>query len=317
MLRGETMGTLFSVKVVAPLDGAAAEILAGAVQAELDAINDAMSTYRADSELSRFNASEGDGVFPLTDATLDVLRVAMEVFEETGGAFDITVGPLVNAWGFGAETPETPPDEAALARLRQRVGSGLLVLEGGGARKLRPDVYCDLSAVAKGYAVDRVAMLLDARGYTRYMVEVGGEIRVRGVNASGLPWKLGVEKPDSGGRAVQQVISLTDRAMATSGDYRNYVELRGKRLSHLIDPRTGRPVDHALASVTVLHESCARADAYATALMVLGPNEGMALAERLGLAVFMLVRDGTEFRELSSASFTAYLEDAARLDSVR
>jgi thiamine biosynthesis lipoprotein len=317
VLTGETMGTTYTVKVVAPLDDTALKSIAAAVQSELDAVNDAMSTYRPESELSRLNASEGDAVFPLSERTRDVFRIALDVFEQTGGAFDVTVGPLVNAWGFGPETPAAPPGDDLLDALRMRVGSGLLVLDGAGVRKLRPDVYCDLSAVAKGYAVDRVAAALDAAGLARYMVEVGGEIRVRGTNAAGTPWRLGVEKPDATGRAVQEVVPLTGLAMATSGDYRNYAELGGRRLSHLIDPRTGRPVEHNLASVTVLHEECAWADAYATALMVLGPEEGMALAERLGLAVYMLVRDGEDFREIGSTAFSAYLGEMGRLHPAR
>jgi len=197
----------------------------------------------------------------------------------------------VDAWGFGPEPAAAPPDEATIERLLEDHGYTHLELDAGDltVRKDNPRLRCDLSAIAKGYAVDRVALRVEKLGLRDFMVEIGGEVRVAGRNAEGQAWRIGVERPDGGGRPWAAV-ALTDGAMATSGDYRNYYERDGVRISHTIDPRTGRPITHALASVSVIHPSCMTADALATALNVLGPGEGRELVEREGLAALFLVR---------------------------
>jgi len=294
---GATMGTSYNVKVVPPpgVERLAEQDLPGVIQARLDDINDKMSAYSEDSELSRFNQFEDTAPFPVSKETAAVFAIAQQVSEASGGAFDVTVGPLVNAWGFGPVKRSEPPTDEQVAALKERLGyrNVTVDVEACTLRKARPDVYCDLAAVAKGYAVDEVARALEEHGYTDYMVEVGGEVRVRGAKPGGVPWRIGIEKPDAPPHTVQQAIALSDQAMATSGDYRNYYERDGVRLSHTIDPRTGRPITHKLASVSVLHEECAWADAYATAMMVLGPEEGWELAEKQDLAAYFIVRDDT------------------------
>ena len=292
LLSGSAMGTEFNVKVVAAADGVPTEeAVAAAVRDSIDAVDRAMSTYRPDSELSRFNR-HGTDPFPASDELLEVVSEALRVSTLSGGAFDVTVGPLVDAWGFGPTPVASPPDEVEIAALLAATGSEHLVIDPdrGTLRKLRPGLRCDLSAIAKGYAVDRVAERLAGMGLTRFMVEIGGEVRTSGRTAAGGVWRIGVERPDPARRLVWTAVPLADRAMATSGDYRNYVERDGVRISHTIDPRRGRPISHRLASVSVIHPSCMTADALATALDVLGPDEARTLAEREGLAVLLLSR---------------------------
>jgi thiamine biosynthesis lipoprotein len=292
--QGLALGTTYTVKVVgvSGTSGAGRQAIRSAIASELEFVDARMSTYREDSELSRFNRFAGSEPFEMSPETLEVFRRGLEISRETEGAFDITVAPLVSAWGFGpGQRPLEVPDEATLAALRKRVGYQKLVIENTGVRKSRPDVRCDLSAIAKGYAVDRIAQALDRMHVRNYMVEVGGEIRTKGRNFHGKRWRIGIERPDPSQRSILRVLDLDEQALATSGDYRNFYVKDGLSLSHLIDPRTGRPIDHGLASVTVVHEECTSADAYATALVVLGPEKGHALAERLGLAALFVIRD--------------------------
>jgi len=287
-LSGRTMGTTWTARVVGlPVE---VKVATAAVGDALAAVDSSMSTWKPQSELSRLNRHDDGGVFEVSPALREVLERAAEVSALSGGAFDVTVGPLVNAWGFGPSGGSAPPDDEALEALRRRVGFRQLTLTDAGVVKARGDLEVDLSAIAKGYGVDRAADALERLGARRYLIEVGGELRVRGLNADGVPWQVGVERPDPDGRGVQRVVPLTDTALATSGDYRNFYERGGKRVSHTIDPRTGRPIEHALASVTVLDDTCARADALATALNVLGPEAGLALARREKLSALFLVR---------------------------
>lgn len=292
---GPTMGTYFKVKVF-PDDRSrnALEGLRDTIVGVLDNVNAKMSTYQESSELSRFNRSESTAPVEMSAETIEVFLIARKVSDETRGALDVTVGPLVNAWGFGPGTRVDVPDGAEIVRLLRSVGYRKIEIdpERGTVRKTQPEVYCDLSAVAKGYAVDQVARALDDIGLTDYMVEVGGEVRTRGLNSLGEVWRIGIEGPTPNEQTLQRLVPLSGMSLATSGDYRNYREVDGLRMSHTIDPRTGRPLTHALASVSVIHEECAYADAYATALMVLGPEEGPVLAERLGLAALFIIRLG-------------------------
>lgn len=295
---GLSMGTTYTVRVVTgdELSESARDELATLIQGALDEIESAMSHYRPDSELSRFNRARHTDPVPVSGTTFAVFEAAQAISERTGGALDVTVGPLVNAWGFGPVEPETlPPPDALLERLRGSTGYTRLELDAAATtlRKTVPEVEADLSAVAKGYGVDRVAAALEGAGRHRFMVEVGGEIVTRGANQQGRPWRIAIERPTAEG-GVQQVVPMTDLAMATSGDYRNVREVEGRLVSHTIDPRTGRPVSHALASVTVLTDSCLQADGLATALEVLGPDDGFALATELELAALFLVRDGDD-----------------------
>ena len=297
---GSTMGTTFAVTVVGAVSDSAAERLRGQIAMTLTDVDGAMSTYDPDSELSRFNRWQQTDWYMLSPHTFEVFRHAQEVSRLTRGAFDVTVAPLVSAWGFGPTGPAAslPTDEEVTALLAN-VGETMLEIDAAATsiRKSRPDVQSDLSALAKGYAVDRVADLLERSGdgVEGYLVEVGGEVRTRGRNNDGLPWRVGIERPVEGPPSIQRVLELTDAALATSGDYRNYFEHEGRRYSHTIDPRTGFPVDHRLASVSVVDALCVRADALATALEVLGPEEGFALAQERGWAVLLITRevDGT------------------------
>ncbi len=294
-LAGAAMGTRWSV-VLDATGRARADVERArmAIEEQFTAVDQRMSTWDPDSELSRFNRHASVEPFPLSAETLEVLAIAQQVSEDSGGAFDVTVSPLVAAWGFGpgARAPGQAPEPAELAALRALVGYRLLELSPaeGAARKLHPGISCDLSAVAKGWAVDRAAEALAGLGFTDFLLELGGEVRVRGERPGGSAWRVAIERPDPDARAVQASIVLRDAALATSGDYRSFYERDGERLSHLLDPRSGEPVRHGLASVSVVHSEAALADAWATALAVLGPVEGFARAEAEGLGAYFIER---------------------------
>jgi len=291
-----TMGTTYTVKyIVHPETGRLPDTgqVSKDIQKRLDTINQLMSTYIPDSELSRLNTHKEKTPFQVSEDTYRVFQMAQQISKMTDGAFDITVGPIVNAYGFGpAPKQSQPPDDEMLAVLRQRVGYQMIKInsETKTISKSRPDLYCDLSAIAKGYAVDEIAELLENRGIQDYMVEIGGETRVKGKNVKGTPWRIAIEKPVIQKRFIQRVIDMTDAAIATSGDYRNFHMNGDTLLSHTIDPRTGKPVTHNLASVSVIDTSCMRADALATAFMVLGAKQGYNLAEENGIAALFMTR---------------------------
>jgi len=271
-----------------------------------------MSHYLEDSEISRLNRLSEAGPFPISPETLEVLQHALEISSTSGGAFDITVGPLVDAWGFGPSGRVAhAPSEAEIEHLLEATGwEGLQVDRSSSTvTKARPELRIDLSAIAKGFAVDQVADALDGEGVHRYMVEIGGEIRTRGRNAQEQAWRIGIERPVPGDKVIDLIVPLSDLAIATSGDYRNYYEVDGKRISHTIDPRTGRPITHNVASVSVVSPVCVRADAYATGLLVLG-SEGFDLAEDLGLAAYFLQRDKEDvFVGRMTSAFKEILSD--------
>jgi thiamine biosynthesis lipoprotein len=300
-ISGTKMGTSYHITVVA--DQPAPADLAARIDAALDIVDQSMSTYKPQSEISRFNGLPGDSQQSISAEFAEVLAVSKMVWEQSGGALDPTVGPLVDLWGFGpVATDNRIPDDQELTKALAETGFQYVQVSDQVLSKTKP-VGLDLSAVAKGYGVDQVAQLLEMLALPDYLVEVGGEMRVSGVNPDGNPWRVAVEMPSLMPQ-VQRVIALHDGAVATSGDYRNYFVKDGVRYSHTIDPRTGRPIVHSLASVTVLAETCAEADAWATALMVLGEEQGMALAEKLKLAVYMLVADGADYSAQSSSEFT-------------
>ena len=288
------------------LDRAAVE---AEVQGVLERIEGRMSHYRPDSELSRFNRARTTEPQQMTPETLGVVAEALAVGRVSGGAFDVTVGPLVDAWGFGppGRAPAVP-EEALLAALRARVGVDLLELDLSAStlRKRRADIVVDLSAIAKGYAVDAVAALLAERGFDDHLVEIGGELRAAGRNERGEPWRVAIERPAQGVASAQRIVPLTDAALATSGDYRNFYALDGTRVSHTIDPRTGRPVTHGPLSVSVIAERCSLADAQSTALNVLGVEEGYPLAVTHGWAALFVTDDGAgRLVERATPAFTA------------
>ena len=307
-IAGTTMGTTYSVVVAPPYptDMPTKEVLTARVQAELDRLSGLMSTWEDASELMRFNRAKAGVPFALSPDTRRVMTVGQQVSERTGGAFDMTVAPLVRLWGFGAKPGEqSPPSEDALREARAAVDYRKLTLVENGGIRGSEALTVDLSAVAKGDAVDQVSKLLTRAGYVNHLVEIGGEMRASGTKPKGA-WRAGIELPDALTRTVRRVVELRDLAIATSGDYRNFYERDGKRYSHTIDPRAGKPVEHSLASVSVLHEQCGVADAWATALNVLGPVEGMLVAERNRVAALFLVRTGEdEFESRSTQRFVA------------
>ncbi|WP_244506093.1 FAD:protein FMN transferase [Microbulbifer marinus] len=304
------MGTSYHITVVDVPAGLTRAELQQLIDSELQQVNQEMSTYINDSELMRFNRGPVGEAVPVSEHLAQVVELSKDIYRRSDGAFDVTVGPLVNLWGFGPQPePEQVPDDAAIASLQQQLGSDALTIDRGPDRitRSRP-VQIDLSAIAKGHGVDRVAQLLETKGIANYLVEIGGELRTLGRNPKGREWRIGIESPDPSGRIVQKPISVSGKSVATSGDYRNYYERDGVRYAHSIDPRTGRPLQHRLASVTVIAETCAEADGLATALNVLGADAGLKLAEREHLAVFMLVKTDAGFEERYSSSFEPYLE---------
>ena len=305
------MGTTYTVKVIAaPLGRSERRRIASAIDAALEDVNSKMSTYIGGSELSAFNRHRSTDPFPLSPATLQVLLISKRVHRASLGAFDPTVGPLVELWGFGPKPPTSLPTDEQIEVLLPHLGFDKieLDLDAGSARKLDPEVSCDLSAVAKGFAVDRTTEALAGLGYPSTMVEVGGEIRATGANATGDAWRIAVERPGIASPEPQQIVPLSELSLATSGDYRNYFERDGKRYSHTLDPRTGRPVQHSLASASVLDRTCARADAWATAMMVLGPEEGWKLALERDLAVLLVIYTDDGLVERMTPSFQAFLD---------
>ena len=295
------MGTRYAVSIVGG-DQGRAEQLKVAIDERLAAVNRGMSTYDPDSELSRFNNSDTTEWVDVSEETATVIAYALKLAGDSGGAYDPTVGPLVNLWGFGPGKRDGVPTDEAVAAAGEQVGYEKVEIRAtpAAARKADPAVYVDLSSVAKGYGVDAVCEVLDEAGVEAYMVEIGGEVRTRGSKPGGAPWRIGVERADqplpgaSGSQRLQEVVELTDRALATSGDYRNFFEHAGVRYSHTIDPRTGRPVAHDLATVTVFADTCMEADAFATALLVLGPTAGYDWASEREIAALFVSRNSDE-----------------------
>ena len=305
-ISGSKMGTTYHITVVA--DQPAPRDLAERIDAALDVVDLSMSTYKAESEISKFNALPIDTSQQISADFAHVLRVSETVWQQSNGAFDPTVGPLVDLWGFGPQRgDDVVPSDDQIVEALASTGFQYMQLSESQISKTSP-VRLDLSAVAKGYAVDLIADLLEMLALPDYLVEVGGEMRLGGSNSQGKPWRIAVEQP-SVIPQVQRIIELGDVAMATSGDYRNYFEVDGVRYSHTIDPRTGRPITHSLASVTVLAPTCAEADAWATALSVMGEEQGLAVAEQLNLPVYMLVKSENGFKAVSSLAFDPYLND--------
>lgn len=287
---GATMGTTYSVKFGQALPADEYAVVSALIEETLDSVTRSMSTYEPDSELSRFNRDAKPGEMVEVSTPLQtVLDIAVDIAARSDGALDITVGPAVEAWGFGAG--DAAAQRPAAETIQKRIGWSHLMVGPRGLARHKRDVRCDLSAIAKGYATDLLAQALEARGHRDYLIEVGGELSGSGSRPEGGPWRVGIEKPLAGKREVMRVIALDRRAMATSGDYRNFVEEGGKRRSHLFDPATAEPIVHNLASVTVVHDQGAFADGWATALMVMGPDRGPPAAEREGLAAFFVVRE--------------------------
>lgn len=309
-ISGGIFGTRYHINVVLPEDEDRLQTLAQGIEDTLNTVDHAMSTWKPDSELSRLNAREDQSEWVrLSDPLFEVIQRAVQVSEMTGGAFDVTVGPLVNLWGFGPKArPETVPDPEELARLLAITGTEHIELDPDNhSLRATPPQYIDLSGIAKGYGVDAVAGYLDSQGVDAYLVEIGGEVRVHGRKPDGSAWKLAVEEPNGGAREVNSVVALDGQAMATSGDYRNYYESEGRRYSHTIDPETGKPITHTVASVTVIADECMTADALATGFNVMGLEKAMALATRENIPAYFIVRGQDGFEGHQTPAFSSYL----------
>lgn len=304
---GNIFGTFYQVTITDPLTLGQSQALEEGFLAELESVDQAMSTYRDDAELIAFNQAPLEEWQPLSNELIEVLAISQSVAEASHGAFDITIGDVVNLWSFGPEArPETVPSDEELAEQLAKVGYDAVEIDTQHmqARRNR-DVFVDLSGVAKGHGTDRVAAYLDQQGIEHYLVNLGGDLIARGVRDEDeqTPWRVGIEVPEDGQQRAQHIIPLENMSVATSGDYRNYFEVDGQRFSHTIDPRTGRPVDHRLVSVSVFHPSNAWADAWATALLVVGEESAMEMAVENSLKVLLLIRNGEEWQSIASPEF--------------
>ncbi len=307
------MGTTYSIKLagvrLAPDELAD---LQRRVEARLVALNRQMSHYQADSELSRFNQHTSATPFKVSAELATVTRLALQLNHVSGGAFDPTLGPLINLWGFGpGAAPPAPPSEDEIAQARRLTGCGQLVVTVADELQKRiPGLQLNLSAVAKGFGVDEVARVLRAAGLTNYFVEIGGEVATLGLNKDRHPWRVGIDRPAPGslpGAAVAGVVHLSGLAIATSGDYRNFFrDAAGHAYTHILDPATGRPVERPLSSVSVVAADCATADGLATALYVLGPAAGLrCLTNYSGAEALFLIHqpEHDAFQEIASPGF--------------
>lgn len=306
------MGTTYSVLIAELPKTETTDRLKRAIDARLQALNQNLSTWIPDSQLSRFNRSSTTDWVELPNELIQLVKAAADVSRLSGGAYDITVGPVVDLWGFGAgkASTNTIPNEASINDALQRVGYEKLSIQETppALKKSLVDLEIDLSSIAKGYGVDQIGVILEGRGIQRYLVEIGGEVRTRGLSPRNDNWRIAIEKPDSGPLKVEQALRLKDAHIATSGDYRNYFEENGVRYSHTLDARSGKTIKHKLASVTVMHKSTMLADAWATALLVLGEKAGFNLAEQQSLAAYFVYREGDGYSHRHTEAFALVLE---------
>lgn len=310
-LAGNTMGTTYHIKVVPNELMPTAQLLQAEIDLALEQVNDQMSTYRTQSEISRFNSLPLEQSVEVSADTIKVVKEGVRLHYITDKALDITLGPLVNLWGFGPDKrPTKIPSQAEIAAAKAKTGIHELAIDGQRLVKHNAHLYLDLSSIAKGFGVDKVAGILNKYQTSGYLVEIGGELRIKGTKADGSPWRVAIEKPTDEGIAVQQVIEPGTMSMATSGDYRNYYEEEGQRFTHIIDPRNGLPIHHKLASVTVLHEECMTADGFATAMMVLGTEASLALAKKEHLAIMLIEKQAEGFKVYYSDAFKPFVKSS-------
>jgi thiamine biosynthesis lipoprotein len=306
---GQIMGTEYRVSVLVGDDSESSRI-EQQILAAMKSVDQRMSTYRPDSELSGLNAAPANTPLEISEELALVLCEAQRISRLSDGAFDVTLAKAIDLWGFGPNGSITQrPEEHLLMEIRESIGYQNLVLDGQSLEKKQPGVSISLSAIAKGYAVDQVANVLDEIGISDYLVNIGGELKAAGHKGDGTNWKVGIEKPHILG-GVQEIVLLQNKAIATSGDYRNYHVIDGKQYSHTIDPNTLSPVFHSLALVSVIDDSAMTADALATAMMAMGESAALQFAKQNGLTVYMIIRDGAEhqFRREISDSFRGYLQ---------
>jgi thiamine biosynthesis lipoprotein len=305
---GPTMGTTYTVKFYTTEQVHNPWDLKDDVDAVLVKVNRLMSTYDPTSELSEFNKLPAGGSVDISEDMAYVIDRALLISKMTAGEYDVTVGPLVNLWGFGpGKREDKVPTQALIDEAKARIGYEFLTLDSRRLTKEK-DIYVDLSSIAKGYGVDEVARVLREMGIESYLVEVGGEISSKGMKPDGSAWKIAIESPAGGHSMAERILSLDDVAIATSGDYRNYFEKNGVRYSHTINPITGKPITHRLVSVTVIDKTATMADGLATAITVLGPEKGFAFAQENGIPAYLLVKTDFGFEERPSDAFKSYLK---------
>ncbi|AOE84695.1 FAD:protein FMN transferase [Pseudomonas sp. TCU-HL1] len=305
---GPTMGSSYSVKYVRSASGPSVEQARHEVEGILAEIDQQMSTYRADSEVERFNALPAGSCMALPASMLELVSFASDLSKDSDGAFDMTVEPLLNLWGFGPQSRGNQvPSADAIAAAKVGVGQQHLSVSGQQLCKDAP-VQLDFNSIAAGYAVDRVVTRLGELGVGSALVEITGELKAVGRKPDGTPWRVAIEAPRDDRQIAQKIIQLDGLGVSTSGDYRNYFEKDGKRYSHTLDPKTGAPINHNLAAVTVVDESVLRADGLSTLLMVLGPEAGRAYAERHDIAAFFVTREGQGFVSQGSSRFRELFE---------
>ena len=307
-IRGSIMGTTYSVKVIDTAGKVSQEVLEKGVLEVLVAVDSDLSTYKANSELMRFNRTKVGSEQVIGVHMQAVTRLALTIYRASEGYFDPSIGPLISAWGFGSEARELIPSDAEITRMLDQAGMRLLRLDEGARLVKSSEGFLDYSAIAKGYGVDQVAAYLEGLGLSDYMVEVGGEVRVSGVNKLGVKWRLGIEQPDLLERKAYNVVHIGRGSMATSGDYRNFIDSTSGRYSHTINPRTGRPVKRDIASVSVIFDACADADAWATALMAMGSQKAIAFAKEKGIPAYFILRKGDGFSSVATKEMQAYLQ---------
>lgn len=305
---GPTMGSSYSVKYIRSASGLSVDQARNEVEGILAEVDRQMSTYRADSEVERFNALPAGSCMTLPAPMLELVSFAGELSKSSDGAFDMTVEPLLNLWGFGPQSRgDQVPSAEAIAAVKTEVGQQHLSVRG---QELCKDaaVQLDFNSIAAGYAVDRVVTRLGELGVTSALVEITGELKAFGRKPDGAPWRIAIEAPRDDRQVAQKIIQLDGLGVSTSGDYRNYFEKDGKRYSHTLDPKSGAPISHNLAAVTVVHESALRADGLSTLLMVLGPEAGSAYAERHGIAALFVTHEGQAFVSKGSSRFRELFE---------
>ncbi len=295
-LKGRTMGTQYNVKFYSTKDISDPSSAQEEVDALLKKVNEEMSTYLKESEISYFNQTDRLGWLKISEDFYKVTAFALDLAKKSDGAFDPTIGPLVNLWGFGPGGEKKIPETEEIEAAKKRVGFDKILLnsETSEIKKKVPGVYLDLSSLAKGFGVDKVSDFLEEKGVKSYMVEIGGEVRTLGQKEDKSPWRIAIEAPhpSNRGERYQRVLDLRKMSLATSGSYRNFFMEDGRKYSHTINAKTGRPVAHTLASVSVAHpDSCMQADATATALMAMGTKNGLAFAEEQGIAAYFVFRE--------------------------
>ena len=310
MLQGKTMGTTYNIALVHSKDKV---IDTAKLQSQIDKLlldfNQHVSTYVPDSQISVFNRLADTSWSKVHEDFISIVKASQAVSRLSDGAFDISISPLVNLWGFGPAKKDDAPNQEQIKKALSQIGFNKIEYneEQKSLRKTQKDMQIDLSAIAKGFAVDKISELLKQNNLPNHLVEIGGELIASGLNQADKKWRIAIEQPDLSTKITQQGLDISNRAVATSGDYRNYFVEKGVRRSHIIDPKTGYPISHKLASVTVVHESTAMADAFATALLVMGEVKGKLFAEKNNLDVLMIIRkdnsDTAAFEFWSSPDF--------------